>query len=115
MAYHKAVKKICGFKYYDSNHLACDIVGVKIFKHLLASRLICFWTKLCNSQSDCIGSLKYYFKYSSMMSKRLKKMFMDNYQVDIFMNPLCVINSRINFVQKNEPRSAMHTVNNVNA
>ena len=40
VTYHKAVKKVCGLVVYDSNHLACAMAAVTIFKRLHAQRLI---------------------------------------------------------------------------
>ena len=33
IVYHKAVKKLAGLAPWDSNHEACNTVGVNIFKH----------------------------------------------------------------------------------
>ena len=105
VAYHKAVKRICGLNVWDNNHIACDIVGVRTFKHLLANRLLCFWKKLSESRSPCISVLKYYFKFSSKIYEKLHKMFQEQYSVDILRNPLCALKARISFVQRTEPRS----------
>ena len=105
VAYHKAVKKICGFDVWDSNHVACDVVGVKNFKHLLATRLLCFWKKMSESKSPCISVLNYYFKFKSKIYDKLQRMFQEHYSVDILRNPICALKSRIAFVQRNEPRS----------
>ena len=103
--YHKAVKKICNMNVWDSNHDACDLVGIFTFKHLLALRLICFWHKLCQTKSMCIGSLKHYFRYNSFIYRKLKSMFLEVYSVDISRNSLCKIKSCIQFVFNHEPRS----------
>ena len=103
--YHKAVKRICNMNVWDSNHDACDIVGVFTFKHIHAFRLICFWHKLCLARSMCIGNLKHYFRYNSYIYRKLKFLFLDVYSVDISKNPLCSIKSRIQYVYNHEPRS----------
>ena len=103
--YHKAVKKICNMNVWDSNHDACDLVGVQTFKHIHASRLICFWHKLCQSRSICLGIFNYYFRFNSCIYHKLKSMFLEVYSVDISRNPLCAIKSRIQFVYSHEPRS----------
>ena len=105
VAYHKAVKRICGLNVWDSNHIACEIVGVRTFKHLLANRLLCFWKKMSESRSPCISVLKYYFKFNSKIYEKLHKMFQEQYSVDILRNPLCALKERISFVQRTEPRS----------
>ena len=103
--YHKAVKKICNMNVYDSNHVACDLAGVLTFKHLHALRLLCFWHKLCHTNSMCLANLKYYFKFNSCIYQKLKLLFTEVYSVNISDNPLCAIKSRIKFVHNHEPRS----------
>ena len=105
VAYHKAVKRICGLNVWDSNHVACETVGVNIFKHLLSTRLVSFWHTLCEAESSCLANLKYYFKYRSQIYEKLKTTFLKEYQVDILNNPLCAVKARINYIQRNEPRS----------
>ena len=105
VAYHKAVKRISGFNVWDSNHTACELVNVPIFKHLIAKRMICFWHNIIHSKSLCMTHLNYYFKYRSKIFMKIYNFFTHNYQVDILQNPLCAILSRISFIERNEPRS----------
>ena len=103
--YHKAVKKVCDLKPWDSNHNACEIVGVSIFRHLLAKRLICMWHNLIKPKTECLKSLKYYFMLHSVIHEKTRELFHDIYDVDISDNPLCAVLARIDFVQLHEPRS----------
>ena len=105
VAYHKAVKRVAGMNVWDSNHAACHVVGVPIFKHFVARRIICFWHKLINSKSESLSNLIYYFKHRSHIFAKISRFFLESYQVDISQNPLCAIIARIEFVQRNEPRS----------
>ena len=105
VAYHKAIKRICGMNVWDSNHDACERMGVNTFTHLLVKRLIKFWHRLIKSESDCLCNLKLYFQFKSQIAQKLKALVMASYEVDLFTNPLCAILARIDFVQRNEPRS----------
>ena len=105
VAYHKAIKKIANLNTWDSNHEACETVGVLLFKHLIAKRQLCFWYNLCNSASPCLANLKYYFRTKSHVFMILQNLFRNNYSVNISREPLCAILARINFVQRTEPRS----------
>ena len=105
VSYHKAVKRLSGLNMWDSNHVACEIVQVPIFKHLMAKRLICFWHNLCNSKSPCLITLKYYFRFKAQLFYKISDLFARDYDVDISLNPLCAILARIRFVERNEPRS----------
>ena len=105
VSYHKAVKRVARMNVWDSNHLACEIVGVPIFKHLIARRALCFFFKMMGSPSPCIIPYKYFIRHSSHMAMELKTLFLQKYDVPALMeNPLCALLARINFVEKHEPR-----------
>ena len=105
VAYHKAVKRVGGFEVWNSNHDACEAVGVLLFRHLWAKRLLFFWHRLCLSRSPCTANLRYYFASKSCLYAKIDALFSDKYDIKVALNPLCAINSRIYFVQKHEPRS----------
>ena len=105
VSYHKAVKRVARMNVWDSNHVACDIVGTPIFRHLIAKRAVCFFFSLINSSSPCIIPFRYFLKYNSHIRKEIDKLFYKNYSVTGFMgNPLCSLLARISHVQLNEPR-----------
>ena len=105
VAYHMCVKKVAGMMKWDSNHAACDTVGVPIFSHMLAKRLVCCFFRVSNSDSPCLRPLSYYFRYKSCFRKSLIDLFRNKYGIhDVFDNPLCAILARIDYVQKHEPR-----------
>ena len=107
VAYHKAVKKIAGLNVWDSNHTGCEIAQVPIFRHLFAKRLVKNFFSICESKSPCLQRFNYYFRYKSVMNVELSKYFAKNYEIsNLMLNPLCAISSRIDFVQRNEPRSS---------
>ena len=105
VTYHKAVKKIAHLNVWDSNHLGCDVVGVPIFKHLLAKRLVCAFHRICSSESPCFSIYKFYFRYKSNFSRCINEIFMKFYNVRVESGPLVALLARINFVQAHEPRS----------
>ena len=108
VAYHKAVKRVCGMNVWESNHDACKIAGVSIFKHLYAKRRIKFLISIVRSRSPCLSHLRYYFRFNSFTAMATRKYFYDHYQiVDLFSNPLCALRARIDFVEKNEPSSGV--------
>ena len=103
----KAIKRMCGRNYYDGNHECLEQVNLPIFKHFLAKKQIQLSFRLFHSRSPCLSNHKYYFRYGSLFSKYIRKLFSDNYQIiDVFDNPMCAITSRIDYVQRNEPRSS---------
>ena len=109
VTYHKAVKRIARLNVWDSNHLACNRVGVPIFKHLIAKRAVLFFYSLVNAESSCIKPYRYYFRFHSDMRDKLNKLFMKNYGIIKFTdNPLCTLISRIDYVERFEPRQTQY-------
>ena len=106
IGYHKAVKRIARLNVWDSNHAACELVGVPVFKHLQASRLYEFYLSLLNLSTPAHSLLKYYFRCSSNIGFMVKKMFRLRYDVlNLLENEKIAVHSRIGFVERNEPRS----------
>ena len=107
VGYHKAVKKLAGLNYWDSNHEACNIVGVDIFKHLQAKRMLNLYFKALDSRSRFMQKMKYYFSRFSFVKSMVEEYFLKHYDIArLSSNPKCAILARINFVQLNEPRSS---------
>ena len=71
VAYHKAVKRVCGLNPWVSNHDACKTLGVNIFKHLYAKRRVGFAVAVINSESPCLVPLLYYLRYKSAFSHQI--------------------------------------------
>ena len=105
IVYHKCVKKVAGLNVWDSNHEACEIVNVPIFKHLLATILISVLFRVVRSESPCGLPFRFYLRFMSDIYKSIAHFFMQEYSIsNIFESPLCAILARIDYVQRNEPR-----------
>ena len=105
--YHKAIERICGRNSCDSNHECLEQVNLPIFKNFLGKKQIQFSFRLFQSRSPCLSIHKYYFRYGFLFSKYIRKLFSDNYQIiDAFNIRVCAIISRIDYVQRKEPRSS---------
>jgi len=106
VAYHKAVKKVASMNIWDSNHVACEKVGVDTFPHLIAKRLISFYSRLVRSKSSMFILLRNYMMSLSSIGRFVSQLMLDNYQVrDILSNDIDALFARISFIQANEPRS----------
>ena len=46
VVYHKAIKRICGRNFFDSNHECLEYARFPIFKYFLAIKFICYAQKL---------------------------------------------------------------------
>ena len=107
ITYHKAVKRVARRNVWDSNHEACNIVGVQIFKHLIAKRSVCFYYSMLKSKSPCIKPYQNFIRNRSLARSELDNLFVRNYGVtNFYNNPLCALISRINFIERTEPRSS---------
>ena len=114
VAYHKAIKKLCNLNRWDSNHYACDLLNIDVFIHLQAKRMFKFCVSIMSARSRILRMLKYYFNYQSMIKSRVRNIFRDDYDInDVFSNDSDAVIARIDFVQRNEPRSysALSVVN----
>ena len=106
VGYHKAVKKIAGLNPWDGNHGACEEVGVDIFKHLQAKRMISLYFKTMNSENRFLHDMRYYFRFASAIKIEIENFFEKNYGITrLSSNPKCAIMARIDFIQRHEPRS----------
>ena len=106
ICYHKAVKRLSFMNVWDSNHAACQNLGVPIFKHLLSEKSLNCFLGLLSSDSPCMAEFKNYFRYSSAFSTDLNQLFKSVYGINnIHANDLDAIKSRISYVERNEPRS----------
>ena len=106
VVYHKAVKRVAGMAPWDSNHLACEKVGVNIFRHLVTKRLLNFYHSLILSKNPVFETLKYYFMLKSELKSRISDRFRDIYGVaNMRQNDIDALLARIDYVERTEPRS----------
>ena len=76
-----------------------------IFRHLQAKRMFNFYLSIVNSENKSILSLKYYFCYNSFIRKNVAEVFLNDYDIiNVFDNDRSAIMSRIDYVERNEPR-----------
>ena len=106
IAYHKAVKRVAKMDVWQSNHEACEKVGVNIFKHFFSVRLIKYYFSVINARCQSMKNLKYYMMLKSHLHENLTKRISHIYDVNcIFSNDKQALLARIFFVERNEPRS----------
>ena len=64
-----------------------------------------FYLSIVNSENKSILSLKYYFCYNSFIRKNVAEVFLNDYDIiNVFDNDRSAIMSRIDYVERNEPR-----------
>ena len=105
---------MCNLNRWESNHYACELLNVDVFIHLQAKRMFKFCVSVMSARSRIFKMLRYYLNYQSMIKSRVRNIFNDDYNIiDVFLNDSDAVIARIDFVQKNEPRtySALSVVN----
>ena len=104
--YHKGVKRIAGKLPWDSNHEACSIVKVNLFKHLLTKRILSHYIAMITSNNYVFRALRYYLICSSELGKCIANIFSKEYGVKNFReNDIDAVKARVDYVERNEPRS----------
>ena len=79
VAYHKSIKKVLDINSWDSNHLACEILGVNIFKHLPAKRMYNYYISILRSKNNVLIESKYYWQLYSDIKTEIAKIFRCDY------------------------------------
>ena len=79
------MKRIAGKNIYDSNHVTCELVGVNLFKHLLAKRLLEHYFAIFKSRCIVINHLNYYFQLNSEINIDTENLFRNHYGIESLM------------------------------
>ena len=109
IAYHKAIKKMLGLPWRESNHYACEVADMPVFKHFINQRILGFLFNLINSKSLCVAPLRNYFRSDSFLVKHVKQVFNDVYSIDnLFFNDINAIKARIRYVDRHESRNIIY-------
>ena len=111
VAYHKAIKKVQNMKTWDSNHAACEKLGVNLFRHLQMKRMFNYYRFVLKSENHNLKKFKYYWNFSAFMKNNIDRIFQTEYDVkNVFLNDVDAILARIDYVEKHEPRSYFNFV-----
>ena len=106
VAFHKAVKRVTGLDVWSSNHVACEVVGISVFRHLFFKRMFKFFLSLIASELPLFNRLRYFFWSSAVIKTRVDEIFNERYGIVNFLrNDFKALFARIDYVERNEPRS----------
>ena len=97
VAYHKAIKRVCNKRSYNSTHGCLERVNLPIFKHSNDKKVINSGFSIFQSDGPCLLSHKYYFRAYSNYGKEIKNVFVPLH--------VCTVIARIDLIQRTEPRS----------
>ena len=105
VGYHKAIKKILGISYHESNHYSCQEAKLYTFEHLINKSKILFLVRLMNNPCSFIRKLIPFLTVSSVLYGEVCDLLWNKYDIDSFEdNDKAAIISRIGFIQNHEPQ-----------
>ena len=103
IGYHKAIKKLIGVSYHESNHYACQQAHLLTFEHFLNSLKIQFMFRLNMSPCLFIEKAMKYLRVSSVFFKEVAEVSANKYQIDdLLENDRQAVVSRVSYVQNHE-------------
>ena len=106
VGYHKAIKKIIGVSYHESNHYACELTNLHTFENYINKTRISFLYRILKSPCKAIKSNFTFFKFFSNLAINVNKLLNTKYQItDLMENDRDAVMARIKFVQNHEPQT----------
>ena len=103
IGYHKAIKKLIGLSYRESNHYGCQQAELLIFKHFLNKLKIQFMFRLYFYPCIFIEKIMKHICVSSVLINEVNQFSNDLYQIDDLLdNDRQAVVSRILYVQNHE-------------
>ena len=103
IGYHKAIKKILGISYHESNHYSCQEAKLLIFKHFLNSSKINAAIRIFSRPCEFIKKVSSFLLFSSVFLTEIRDILFDVYDIDLlFENDRDAIMARIMYVQNHE-------------
>ena len=103
VGYHKAIKKILGLSYHESNHYACQEAKLYTFDHLINKFKILFVMRIFTNPCSFIRSLLSFIRVSSVMYNEVCELLSNTYDIDSLEdNDKDAILARISYVQNHE-------------
>ena len=103
IGYHKAIKKLIGVSYHESNHYACQQAQTLTFEHFLNSLKMQFMFRLNLSPCPFIEKVMKYLCVSSVFFREVSEVSIDKYQIDDLLgNDRQAVASRVSYVQNHE-------------
>ena len=105
VGYHKAIKKILGVSYHESNHYSCQEAKLYTFEHLVNKSKILFLVRLMNNPCSFIRKIVPFLAVSSVLYSEVCELLWNKYDIDSLEdNDKAAIISRIGYVQNHEPQ-----------
>ena len=106
VGYHKAIKKIIGVSYHESNHYVCEVTGLHTFENFINKTRIFFLHRILTTPCRAITKNYRFFQFYSSFAKDVNIMLKFKYQIDdLLENDRDAIKARIQYIQNHEPQT----------
>ena len=103
IGFHKAVKKLIGVSYHESNHYACQEARMLMFDHFVFSLKVNFLLRLYRYPCEFIRKNLHFLLISSVFFNEINALASLKYNIDnLFDNDKDAIFARICYVQNHE-------------
>ena len=103
IGYHKAIKKIQGLSYHESNHYACQEAKLYTFEHLVNKVKILFIMRLIRNPCYFVKNLLSFLTVSSVLYEEVCDLLWRKYDIDSLEdNDKAAIIARIAYIQNHE-------------
>ena len=103
VGYHKAIKKIIGVSYHESNHYSCQEAQALTFEHYINSIKFNFFFRLCMFPCNFMKKVFGFLSVSSMFFNEICDLAVKKYGInDLMDNDKDAVYSRILYIQNHE-------------
>ena len=103
IGYHKAIKKILGLSFRESNHYACQEANLFTFEHLINKIQIMNAIRLLTNPCEFVRKINSFLSVTSVFYNEIYDLIKSKYQLESLIdNDKMAIMSRIGFVQNHE-------------
>ena len=105
VAYHKAIKKLLGLSYHESNHFACQEAQLLTFENLINKLKILHVIRMIEKPCNFLKKVSGFLSACSLLYRETYDILTNKYTIDSLVdNDKDAIVSRIFFVQNHEPQ-----------
>ena len=112
IGYHKAIKKILGVSYHESNHYVCQEAKLFTFENLINKVKLMYRMRICTKPCSFIQKLLGYFTISSVLFCEIDSLALTKYGMEYLMeNDRDGVLSRIAYIQNHETQMRVEVVN----
>ena len=101
ISYSSSLKLMSGCPRYASSHLTAEMCNQLLLQHHISKIQLKYYFRFLKHENSIIRLNRIFIK-NGIFCSHLNNLFIKRYNVKIYVNPLCALISRINFIQNHE-------------